>query len=174
MKKLVYLKAWRETEKPNVVCVHKSNKEELITLFKNFEYKIDIVNFNDDKSVALYYNDYNITKIEFWFKVFELLLKNGYKFTDTVQSRYDWYKSKIEEEIESKKQEEFKRLKEQEELKKALAQKQTNTILWCWENGCETTLTACSKCRFTNRGITCEPVKVVIETKNGKQYIRRV
>ena len=28
MEKLVYLKSWRETEKANVVCVHKSNKEE--------------------------------------------------------------------------------------------------------------------------------------------------
>ena len=160
MKKLVYTKSWREDEKPNVICIHKSNKEEVIKLFENFKHRIDIVDFNDGVSVALVYNDYRIEKTVFWHKAFNILLENEYEFTESVKSRYEWYKEQIEKPKEPI-----------EEVEKPLEDK-TKYILWCWENGCETTLRACSKCRFTNRGIKCEPKTAVIEEKDGKQYVR--
>ena len=148
------MKSWRETEKPNVICIHKSNKEEVIKLFENFKYKIDVVDFNDDKSIALVYNDYRIEKIEFWVKVFELLIENEYEFTESVKSRYEWYKLQIE------------KPKELIEEVKPIEDK-PNTILWCWENGCETTLSACKRCRFTSHNFNCQPKKAVIEEKDG-------
>lgn len=159
MKKLVYTKSWREGEKANVICIHKSNKEEIIKLLKN--HRVDIVDFNDGVSIALMYNDYRVEKTEFWVKVFELLLENGYEFTNAVQSRFEWYKAQIE------------KTKEIIEEEKPL-EDEPQYILWCWENGCETNYKACSKCRFTKSGISCEPKKAVIEEKDGKQYVRIV
>jgi hypothetical protein len=159
MKKLVYLKAWRENEKP-VICIHKSYKEEVIKLFEKFGYRIDIHDFNDGVSIALLNHDFIVTSTMFWYKALNVLLENEYEFTESVKSRYEWYKSQIE-----KPQEPI------QEVEKPIEDK-PNTILWCSENGCETTLTACKKCRFTKRGITCNPKKVVIEEKDGKQYVR--
>lgn len=158
MEKLVYLKSWRETEKANVVCVHKSNKEELEQLFEDYKYKIEIVDFNDDKSVALLNHDYSVSASKFWFNVFNVLLDNNYKFTNAVQSRFEWYKSKIE-------------FSKQEPIL-VVEKEQVKTILWCWENGCETTLTACKKCRFTKNDIECQPQRAVIEERDGKTYVR--
>ena len=160
MKKLVYMKSWREGEKANVICIHKSNKEEVIKLFENFKHRIDVVDFNDEVSIALLNNDFNVTNTMFWYNVFNILIENEYEFTESVKSRYEWYKEQIKP-------------KEPIEEEKPLEDK-TKYILWCWEDGCETTLRACSKCRFTNRGIKCEPVNVVKEIKDGKEYIRRV
>ena len=95
----------------------------------------------------------------FWYKAFNILLENEYEFTEKVKSRYEWYKSQIE-----KPKEPIEEIKPFED--------KTKYILWCYENGCETTFKACSKCRFTNRGISCEPKTAVIEEKDGKQYVR--
>lgn len=172
MKKLVYFKAWRESEKPNVVCVYKSNKEEITTLFENFKYKVDIVDFNDDKSIAITNNDFNANPLKLWIKVFETLLENGYELTSAVLNRFEWCKKQIQEKLEADaervKQKEIKRLKEKEELEKELS----STILWCWEDGCKTTLSACKRCRFSKRGVRCEPKKAIIEKIDGKEYVR--
>jgi hypothetical protein len=176
MKKLVYAKVYPLNKNAYGICVNKEFEEEIKQIFNGYKYKIKFRYFSEsylfedvsDNSLEIQYDDYTISKVDFWYDVLTVLIEHGYELIGKVKSRYEWYKSKIEEE----KQEQLKRLTEQEEIQKAIAEKQANTILWCWENGCETTLTACKKCRFTNRGISCEPKRAVIEEKDGKQYVR--
>ena len=161
MKKLVYLKAWRENEPPNIICVHKSNEEEVLNIFANFKFRISIENFNDGKSIALIKNDYSVPDTYFYYEVLNLLLQNCYELVEKVKSRFEWYKNRIE-------QDQLKRKPKEEPQ----TQNTQQYIWWCRENGCEITLNACKKCRFTNCGISCEPQRAVIEEKDGKEYVK--
>lgn len=163
MEKLVYIKSWKTNEYSRLICIHKTYKQELENLFKN-KYKVKVVDFDDDTSVALIYNDYEMDKREFWYKVFNLLIENGYKFVGAALSRYEWYKSKyikLEEErlaeIELEKEQERLR-KEKEEQRK----KEEGEYGWiCDKCDCLTTLEFCKKCKYNSKyNLGCSPRKV--------------
>lgn len=159
MEKLVYVKSWKTNENSRVICVHKTYKQELENLFKN-KYEVKIRDFDDDTSVALINNDYTISYTEFWYKVFNLLIENGYKFVGAALSRYEWYKSEYIKLEEERNQVEIQLKKQQEEQHK----KEEGEYGWfCSKYDCLTTLEFCKKCKYNARyDLGCSPTKVKI------------
>jgi hypothetical protein len=167
MEKLVYIKSWKTNEYSRLICIHKTYKQELENLFKN-KYKVKVKDFDDDASVTLIYNDYEMDKREFWYKVFNLLIENGYKFVGAALSRYEWFKReyiKLEEERQSEIERQKKHQEEQERLKKEREEqrkKEEGEYGWlCGKYDCLTTLEFCKKCKYNVKyNLNCSPRKV--------------
>jgi hypothetical protein len=172
MERKVYVRSWKINPDSCVYCVPKTYKEELKTLFKNFVYELSILNFDDDKSVYIRKEDYDVSDREFWYLVLTVLKNNGYEFSSYVTTRYAWYENehlKAEEEKRLKAQKaelerQEKERQEKERLEK-IKQEESEYGLLCNKYGCLTNIGFCiNKCKYnTQYNMNCRPERVKIK-----------